>query len=287
MKASLICPERCPGITALTELAPLPNIPLLGKCLAEYWIEHLALLGAKEVLVLTTDRPDVVRAQIGNGARWGLRVSVQFEKSELTLAEVRLKYHDPASSWLPAPHDVAVMNCLPCAPGYSLVTSYADWFMGARTLLPLALTPDRIGVREIQPGVWAGLNAHIAPGAKIIGPAWIGDGVWVEAGAIIGPHTVLEREVFIGRDAEVSHSVVGPQTFVGKSTEIRNSIAWGSMLINWERDSILQVPDAYLLCSRESNHARHGFTTARALLRLRELMRQSPEAPITEYGSPQ
>jgi len=38
---------------------------------------------------------------------------------------------------------------------------------------------------------------------------------------------VLEREVFIGRGAEVSHSVVGPETFVGKFTEIRNSLAWG------------------------------------------------------------
>ena len=286
MKALLICPEQCPGITVLTEMAPLANLPLLGKSYAEYWIEHLALLGAKEILLLTTDRPEAVRAKIGNGARWGLRSSVHLEKSELTLEEARLKYQEDADIWLPPPHDINVMNHLPGLPLGPLISSYADWFAGVRALLPLALTPDRIGVHEIQAGVWAGLNTHIDPSAKLIGPVWIGEGAWIEAGTTIGPHAVLEREVFIGRGAEISNSVIGPETFVGKCTEIRNSLAWGSVLINWERDSHVRVPDAFLLCSRKTAPASRSFTTARALLRLRELLRHAPAAPISGFTSP-
>ena len=63
-------------------------------------------------------------------------------------------------------------------------------------------------------------------------------------------------EVFIARGAEVSHSVIGPKTFVGQFTEVRNSIACGSTLVNWERDSCLKVPDAFLLCSRKAQRAR-------------------------------
>jgi hypothetical protein len=62
--------------------------------------------------------------------------------------------------------------------------------------------------------------------------------------------------VFIAHGAEVSHSVIGPETLVGQFTEIRNSIAWGSTLINWQRDSCLKVPDSFLLCSREPQRAR-------------------------------
>ena len=286
MKALLICPDQRLGIAALAESAPLSNIPILGKSLVEYWVEHLATLGAKEVLVLATDRPDQVRVRIGSGARWGLRASVMAEKSELTLAEARLKHQADLAAWLSAPDDVIAMNHLPGLPQHSLVTSYADWFAGVRALLPHALTPDRIGVRELKPGVWVGLNARIPSDAKITGPCWIGERVWIEAGATIGPNTVLEREVFIGRGAEVSNSVIGPETFVGQFTEVRNSIAWGSTLINWERDSCLRVPDAFLLCSRESKRIRAAPVAAPVAIRHHEFARELPTSPISDFGPP-
>jgi len=62
------------------EMAPLANIPMLGKNLAEYWIEHLVMLGAKEVRVLTTDRPDLVCARLGM-ARVGVCASSCSPKS--------------------------------------------------------------------------------------------------------------------------------------------------------------------------------------------------------------
>lgn len=256
MKALLICPDERTGLVALAETAPLSNVPILGKSLLEYWLEHLATLGAKEVVVLAVDRPDQVRVGVGDGARWGLRVLVQAEKRELTLDEARAKHQDDHATWLPAPTDVILLDHLPSLPQLPLITSYADWFAATRALMPCALTPDRIGVRELEPGVWAGLHTHVASDAKLIAPCWIGERVWIEAGAAIGPNAVLEREVFIARGAEVSQSMIGPETFVGQFTEVRNSIAWGSTLVNWERDSWLKVPDAFLLCSREPQRVR-------------------------------
>lgn len=269
MKALLICPAERAGVAALAESAPLSNLPILGKCLVEHWLEHLAALGAKEVVVLVADRLDQVRAGVGNGARWGLRVIVQPEKSEPSLDEARAKHQskDP-SAWLPAPQDVILMDHLPGLPRLPLITNYADWFAGTRALMPHAMTPDRIGVRELKPGVWVGLNARVAAGATLIGPCWIGERVCVEAGAVIGPNTVLENEAYIARGAEVSHSIIGPKTFVGQFTEVRNSIAWGGTLINWERGSCLQVTDEFLLCSLEAKRVLPLTASASAPLRL-------------------
>lgn len=256
MKALLICPEERFGVAALAEAAPLSNMPILGKSLLEYWLEHLATLGAKEVLVLAANRAEQVRDGIGNGARWGLRAIVQSAKYEMTIEEARAKHQaKDHAAWLPAPHDVFLLDHLPGLPQWPLTTNYADWFAAVRALMPSALTPDRIGVRELQPGVWAGWHAHIDSGAKLTGPCWIGERAWIEAGAVIGPNTVLENEVFIARGAEVSHSVIGPKTYVGEFTEVRNSIAWGGTLINWERGSCLQVTDEFLLCSLEAKRA--------------------------------
>lgn len=269
MKALLICPDERFGVAALAEAGPLSNMPILGKSLVEYWLEHLAALGAKEVLVLTANRPEQVRNEIGNGARWGLHATVHSEKYEMTREEARAKHQAPDPAvWLPAPHDIFLLDHLPGRPEWPLTTSYADWFAAVRALMPSALTPDRIGVRELQPGVWAGWRAHIDSGAKLIGPCWIGDRTWIEAGAIIGPNAVLEKEVFVARGAEVSHSVIGPKTYVGEFTEVRNSIAWGGTLINWERGSCLRVADEFLLCSLEARRAHLGTGQSASAARL-------------------
>src|SRR5712675_2796233 len=154
MKALLICPAVRENVAALAETAPLANLPVFGRSLVEHWLEHLALLGAKEILILATDRPEQVRALVGDGARWGIRAEVFPEIRELTPAEARAKYRADDDSWLTAPDDAIRMDHLPGAPEFPLFTSYADGFKALQNWLPrAATTPDRIGVREIRPGV--------------------------------------------------------------------------------------------------------------------------------------
>src|SRR6266480_5550580 len=92
MKALLICPSDRPGVSHLADAVPLSNVPILGKTLLEYWLDHLAALGAKEVLILSSDRPHLVRKLVDGGIRWGLKVDVIPERWELTVTEARAKY---------------------------------------------------------------------------------------------------------------------------------------------------------------------------------------------------
>jgi len=286
MKALLICPDERKGVAGLSGSVPLSNVPILGHSLLEHWLAQLVTLGAREVLVLAVDRPDQVRALVGDGARWGLRVSVQTEKRELTLEEARAKHQTGLAAWLAAPNDIIVLDHLPSLPQLPLFTSYADWFAAARALLPQAVTPDRVGVRELQPGVWVGLHAHVPAEAKLIPPCWIEERVWIEAGAVIGPNVVLEREVVVSRGAEIAESVVGPQTCVGQFTEIHNSIAWGSTLVNWERDSCVKVTDDFLLCPLHPHPAPPVLSKTPSLHRLREYVSQLLTSVFAETGPP-
>ena len=67
MKALLICPAARENVAALAETAPLSNLPAFGRSLIECWLGHLSVLGAREIFVLATDRPEQVRALIGDG----------------------------------------------------------------------------------------------------------------------------------------------------------------------------------------------------------------------------
>src|SRR5262245_58721140 len=162
MKALLICPAERPDVSALSESVPLSNLPILGKSLLEYWIEHLSIRGAREIYILATDRPEQVRALIGDGCRWGVQATVFPEKRELTVAQARKRYRTlGATDWLPAPADVNVLDHLPGHAKYPVFMSYRAWMKALKHALPQAATPDRIGLREITPGVWVGLHARV------------------------------------------------------------------------------------------------------------------------------
>src|SRR5665213_3486718 len=179
MNALLICPEERSGIPLLSASAPLVNVPIFGKSLIEYWVEHAIGLGATNVLVLAADRPDQVRARVGDGKRWGIKIEVRPILHELTELEARARYSMNTNIlWLPAPNDVIVMDHLPGQPE-PMCVSYASWFKALLAWLPHAITPDRIGLREIQPGVWAGLRARISPSAQFLAPCWLGESVTI------------------------------------------------------------------------------------------------------------
>jgi anti-anti-sigma factor len=245
MKAVLICPDRSPAVAFLAESCPLAVAPLLGKCLVEYWIEHLAAQGVSEILIEAPDRAAHVRAIVGDGARWGLSIAVAVENREIceqTAGDDRVA--DGA-----APGIVVRMDHLPGRPELPLFESYASWFAGLQTWMPLAQALDRIGQCEVQPGVWVGMRAHIDPAAQLVAPCWLGDYVRVNGAAIIGPGAILEDGAVVAAGARVEQSIIGPATFVGAQTRVENSIAHRQTLINWSTNSCLRVPDAFWLSS--------------------------------------
>ena len=250
MKACLICPSTRVEVAALSQSVPLANVPMLGKSLLEYWLEHLAMAGATHVQILVSDRPEMAEAVVEDGARWGLRAEVITETRELSVGLARTKYPVvQKAGWMPEPDDMVALTHFPGQPEQPLFASYADWFAALFTRLPQISKEHRIGLRELQPDVWVSARARIAPDAVLRGPCWIGEDVWVGPRSVIGPMSVVENRAMIEADCDISTSVVGPETMVGAWTELKESVAWGSTLINWKTSSVATVSDPFLLCA--------------------------------------
>lgn len=250
MKTLLICPAIRPAVPQLATSGPLATTPLLGESLLNFWLEHVAQLGAKHVVIVSADRPEAVRASVADGKRWGVQIEVVHSAVEPTVAEASARYRpDNEAGWLPAPHDVILMSHLPGEPNLPLFESYAAWFAALQAWIPKAVTPARVRMREMTPGIWVGSRARIAPGAKLVAPCWIGDYAQVADGATVGPNAILEDRAVVEPGARVESSVVSPDTFVGRFTVVAQSLANGDLLINWRTDSSLRVPDPFLMCS--------------------------------------
>lgn len=250
MKSLLICPSIRPAVPQLAEAGPLAVAPVFGGCVASHWVEHVASLGANHVRVLVSDRPEEVQAVLGDGSQWGVRLEVIAGGIDPTIGEAAAR-HRPVgeNGWLPEPFDIVLMDHLPGGPDLPLFEGYASWFAALLAWMPRAVTPARVRVSEIRPGVWVGCRARVSPKAQLIPPCWVGDQACIGPGAIIGPEAIVEDRCVVEADARVAHSWVGPDTFVGPMTSVASSLAWGGSLTNWVSDSSLQVPDPFLLCS--------------------------------------
>lgn len=274
--ALLICPSARAAVAEVSRPAPLAAVPLLGESLVEYWLSHLALAGVKQVRILADDRPELISKLAGDGARWGLKVEVTSETRELTPGQAQIKYNRefPAT----AQNTISILDHFPGAPQFPLFSSHADLFAALTQWMPKAKTIDRVGVREVQPGIWLGLHAQVSPEAQLRAPCWIGQHVYIGAGALVGPGSIIEDRSFIEAGAEIVHSVIGPDTFVGRLAALQKSFAWGSTLVNWETDSVTQVPDAFLLCGLK--RTAHAKTSEKFLHRVFDLLFAEPRPQV-------
>jgi NDP-sugar pyrophosphorylase family protein len=246
MKTLLICPSNRNSVPLLCESAPLAAVPLLGQSLLEYWLPHIASSGVKEAIILADDRAAHIQSIVGDGARWGLSISIVEESRELTPAQALLKYDKDLNteSWR---NGIVVLDHFPNFAEKPLFTSYAAHFEALLAWMSRARTPDRVGVKELMPGVYTGLRAHVSADARLHAPCWLGKNVYVGAGATVGPNTIIEDGSFVEPGAIVSNSFVGPGTFVGQVAEIAQSLAFGDTLVNWQTGSVTKVPDRFLL----------------------------------------
>jgi len=239
MRAVIICPADRPPLEFLSRSVPLALVPVLGRSLLDLTLAQLATAGANEVLVLAADRPEQVRAAVGRGEAWGIKVEVAAEQRELSVAEVQNKYPVSDPQW------IVVLDRLP-GPAGETFADCAAWFAAVGRSIAHAL-PDRVGMREFAPGVFVSSTSRLAPSAQLLAPCWVGPQSWIGPNAVIGPNTVVEARAYVDQGAEVVESFVGPETYVGTFTEVRTSLAWGRRLLNWRTGSAIEITDAFLL----------------------------------------
>ena len=247
MNSILISPNQVNGTSVLAETTPLVTLPVLGDRFISYWFEHLGRQGVTEARFITMEEPERLEEVPALAGRWGVRVEICHEERDLTSEEVREKYSGPANG--DTTLDLIEVDHLPGLPEHKIFESNGALFRGICFWLPQVTQSHRIGLREIQPGVWAGRRVRISPSAKLHAPCWLGDNVQIGRNAVIGPFAFLEDQVVADESCEVLHSWVGPDTFLGSLTRVESSLAWGSLLIDWKTGSHTLVPDRFLMCS--------------------------------------
>ncbi|MFO1413346.1 MAG: NDP-sugar synthase [Burkholderiales bacterium] len=78
-KAVILAAGRGTRVQPLTADLPKPMIPVLGKPVMEYLVEHLARQGVEEIMVNVSHMAPRIQQYFGDGRRFGLRIGYSFE----------------------------------------------------------------------------------------------------------------------------------------------------------------------------------------------------------------
>ena len=78
-KAIILAAGRGTRLQPLTADTPKPMIPLLGKPVMEYVVEHLVRQGIKEIMVNTSYFAQRIEQYFGDGRRFGVHIGYSFE----------------------------------------------------------------------------------------------------------------------------------------------------------------------------------------------------------------
>jgi len=101
--------------------------------------------------------------------------------------------------------------------------------------------------REVRPGVWLDEEAEIHRRARIVAPAYIGCESKVQADALITRFSNIERDCCIECGTVVEDSSVLANTSVGIWLDLCHAVVSGNMLLNLEREVLIEIPDPRVL----------------------------------------
>ena len=74
MRAMLLCAGLGTRLGNLGTERPKPMLPVCGHAIVSYGIANLVAHGIRDIVINTHHKGDVIRHEIGDGARWGARV---------------------------------------------------------------------------------------------------------------------------------------------------------------------------------------------------------------------
>ena len=78
-KAMILAAGQGTRVRPLTKDLPKPMVPILGKPVMEYLIEHLARHGVTEIMVNVAYYHKKIEEYFGDGRRWGVNIGYSFE----------------------------------------------------------------------------------------------------------------------------------------------------------------------------------------------------------------
>jgi len=213
---------------------PALFLPILGKPWLVHVIETLATMGHRELELVGAAAVPEILDEIGDGARWGLRIT--YPDTDSAEGKAKLDAAPPLDPFR--------------LPGSGAPMILSDWRRFAAFSQP-KLTDRRpdlmIDGRPVEPGVIIARNVEIHPSARIVSPVYLGRDVRIGRNVTVGPNAVLHAGCLVSRDTEIRRAIVLPGTYLGEDLAVVEMIVCPRGMLSLETMTPVPIPDPFLI----------------------------------------
>jgi lipopolysaccharide/colanic/teichoic acid biosynthesis glycosyltransferase len=85
------------------------------------------------------------------------------------------------------------------------------------------------------------------PTTRLIPPVYLGQDCRISGGCVLGPDVVISDGTIVDTKTSIKNSIVLEQSYVGEGLELEDVIIDKSLLVNAKHNSVLNIPDPYIL----------------------------------------
>lgn len=154
-----------------------------------------------------------------------------------------------------------------------VVDGYVNRLRGARDFRRFVtdIFSSRCRVRpyatEVRPGLWVADGAQIARNARVVAPAYVGEGVKVSEDCLITRCSALETNSYVDFGTAIEDSSVLPDTYVGIGLDLSHSVVDGDEILSLHHEVRLRISDPVVM-RRHSPKVQHD---PRSVIEMKEM----------------
>lgn len=245
------CPGDCEWAEEVFPNRPIAALPVCGKPIVAYALDELSKQAFGEVLILDRHYDRRLKDYLGDGGKWGMKVTYRGGDDVGDEQFLRARHAD----FIGEDETLIVFGNTVAGRRIASLKDFYETNLGILSDPRGCVVPGY----SVEPGTFVGSDVVIRPGVYMKGPVCLGDSVRIARGARILPETVLGEGCVVDRGAKIGESVVFPGTYVGKQVELVKKIVVGSRVIDPVSGAYVDLDDG-ISESVESRRASYPAT---------------------------
>ena len=206
------------------------SLPLAGKPVVEHQLDWCAREGVENVIILDAAYDRRLVPELGDGSRWGLKLSYERAPSGVSEEELVARYKDFLSQGEGAPLVIRGDEFV-YRGETERIASLRDYFE-----LNLRLVGDPaecvLPGYASDHGVILGMNVQLRMGCVVTPPVLLDDNVLIDYECKLNGFVVVGEGCILDRRSHLHRAIVFPRTYIARDVEIEDKIVVGARIID-------------------------------------------------------
>ena len=208
------------------------SLPLAGKPLVEHQLDRCAREGVENVIILDAAYDRRLAPELGDGSRWGLKLSYERAPGGVSEDELVGHYKEFLNGGADGGQSLVIHGAELVYKGEIVrIRSLRDYFDFSLRLVSNPAECVLPGYSSDH-GVLLGMNVQLRMGCVVTPPILLDDNVLVDYECHLNGFVIVGEGCILDRRSHLHRAIVFPRTYIARGVDLMNKIVVGSRIID-------------------------------------------------------